>query len=270
MESASDGTGQRERLFVTTLVGAFAWPITGICGATLLFFLRTKLLPDVIDPPPLVRSYSMTTAKLSRFAKAGWIALLLFSMLGVAFLARVGTVLNVPKLVRYLAARGFPWPINRAASLLLTAVPSIVGMSVGLAMLAGSVLFFRSIKASLRDTQPGLLVLSIAAVIIPWGIVRAISNPSIPNASHAIVLIRLSLFPSNGKFLLPLVTLAAYWGPVVLLLLLNWRAFCRVARSLGPGFTAVVGINVVLGLPAEPRFVTFAWPFLVLGAVLVL
>jgi hypothetical protein len=55
---------------------------------------------------------------------------------------------------------------------------------------------------------------------------------------------------------------------VTLLLLLNWKSFCCQARKLGPGFVAVVGLALPLGLPTEPRFVTLAWPFFVLGAVL--
>jgi hypothetical protein len=105
-------------------------------------------------------------------------------------------------------------------------------------------------------------------LFIPWVIVRGISSPSVPDPSGFMLVLRLLLFPPNGKFLLPLVALAALWGPIVLLLLLQWKEFCIEARKLGPGFVAVIGLNLPLGLVAESRFVTFAWPFFMLGAVL--
>ena len=39
---------------------------------------------------------------------------------------------------------------------------------------------------------------------------------------------------------------------------------------LGIGYTAVVAIHLALILAPEPRFVTLAWPFLVVGGVLAL
>ena len=56
----------------------------------------------------------------------------------------------------------------------------------------------------------------------------------------------------------------------MLLLILYWKEFCVQARKLGPGVVAVIGTTLILGLVGEPRFMTIAWPFLVLGLVLVL
>lgn len=233
-------------LLAATLVGSFCWQIASISGSVLLIFLSSNLPTEVVTPA--APAYSINSANFSRFIKLGWILLLMLSILGVIGLAFIDR--------GYYVAR------------LATGLPSLVGVTVALAMLAGSVLFFQTLVATLRTTSLVLVILAIAALLIPLGIVRVISNPSIPNASSFIVVLRQILFPPSGKFLLPLVSLVTYWGPVVLLLLLNWKPFCREARKLGFGFMAVVGLNLLLGLSTEPRYVTYGWPFFVLGVVL--
>jgi hypothetical protein len=111
---------------------------------------------------------------------------------------------------------------------------------------------------------------------VPWGIFRLIENAYIPdseitnpgNLTLKGTLVAFLVAGHPGKFLQPLVSLAVYWGPVVILLLLKWKTFCQEARSLGSGFVGVVALILPLGLATEPRFITFAWPFLVLGAAL--
>ena len=82
-------------------------------------------------------------------------------------------------------------------------------------------------------------------------------------------MIRHALFlPPEGKFLLPIVTHAVFWGPIVLLILLCWEKFCVELRKLGLGITVVVALSLPLGLVAEPRFITLTWPIAVLGLTL--
>lgn len=258
-------------LLTTTIIGAFAWQIVSICGALLLIFPRAELPPEVIAPAK--STYTINSAKLSRLIKSGWVVLLMVSIMGVMCCFRVETVLDMARLEKVIAKHGVLWLVdtlaNRIGSL-LTGLPSLVGVIIALAMLAGSVLFFHMVVANLRKTRLILVVFAIAALLIPWSIVREISNPSVSNASGFKLVLHILLEPPNGKILLSLVTLVSFWGPAMLLLLLNWKAFCVEARRLGPGFVAVVGLNLPLGLPTEPRFVAFAWPFFVLGTVLAL
>lgn len=256
-------------LLVTTIVGAFAWQVVSICGALLLMFPRAELPPEVIAPAKA--TYSINSAKLSRLIKFGWVVLLVLSIAGVAGCFRLERVLDIARLERVIAKHGVLWLFDVLANrlgCLLTGLPSLAGATIALAMLAGSVSFFQVVVANLRKTRLIQVVMVLAALLIPWSIVRAISNPVVSNISGFVAVLHTLLLPQNGKILLPLVTLAAFWGPVVLLLLLNWKSFCSEARQLGPGFMAVVGLNLPLGLPTEPRFVTFGWPFFVLGAVL--
>jgi hypothetical protein len=59
-----------------------------------------------------------------------------------------------------------------------------------------------------------------------------------------------------------------FLGPVLLLIILNWKAFCVESRRLGPGVVAIMGFSMFLGLVCEPRFLAAAWPLFVLAFVL--
>ena len=114
------------------------------------------------------------------------------------------------------------------------------------------------------------MVASAAAFLLPFVVVKSLSDPAGYNPSSLTYLIQLSAIPPGGKFLLPFVTLAVFWGPVVLLLILYWKAFCIQVRKLGPGVLCVIVVSLPFGLVGEPRFMTVAWPFMVLAATLML
>jgi hypothetical protein len=245
-------------LLVTTIIGAFAWQVVSICGAILLFFLMTDLPPEAIEPASSAPSYN--SARLSRRMLGGWLLLVAGSILGLLSIICVERVLHLTRFVRYI---GF---LQR----MVTGLPSLVAVIFALAILAGSSVFFKTVTTNLIKTKKQLILCAIAAFIIPWCIVRAISNPLLPNPSGLGVVARLMLMPPNGKILLALVTNVVFWGPLTILLLLKWNLFCVEVRKLGPGAVAVIGLALPLGLVTEPRFGTLSWPFFVLGAVLML
>ena len=257
-------------LLATTIVGAFAWQIVSICGALLLMFPRVELPPEVTAP--VASRFFTTPVTLSRLVNFAWIILLALSVLGVLCCSHVEQALDISRLERVVAKHGISWLVDVLANtlgVLITGLVSVnVGVAIALAMLAGSGLFFRIVAANLRKTPLINVAFAIVALLIPWIIARRLSSPSVAGGNSFVYVLQMSIKPPFGKILLPIVTLVSFWGPVVLLLLLNWKAFCVKARKLGPGFVAVVGLNLPLGLPAEPRYVTFAWPFFVLGAVL--
>lgn len=239
-------------LFVATIIGAFCWPVVSTCGALLLVFLRADLPMEVITPAP--STFTIKSITLPYLVKLGGFVVLALSIIGYMTMTHA----RPPSGDSYALGR------------LLTALPSLVGLMIALAVLIGSGLFFQAVIASLRRAHLPLVVLAIAAVLLPFYMVKVISNPVIANANSLRTMIEAALLPPEGKFLLPIVTLAVFWGPVVALLLLYWKAFCVEARKLGPGFVAIIGISLPLGLIGEPRFMTIAWPFLVLGLVLAL
>ncbi len=232
-------------LLGTAVVGALAWPVVSACGAVLLVFLPMDLSPEAIAPRRQIGAFA--SHQVFRWVWVGWMGLLIYL---VAFVVGLGDCYMIKKGSRF------------------TGLASLIACGIALTMLAGSTTFVQEVIAKLRRTGWVHFLLALAALLIPGLITRLIANPALPNANTLDSLIELMVRPESGKFLLPLVTLTAFWGPVVLVMLLNWGRFCVVARTLGPGFMAVVGLNLVLGLPNEPRFVTFGWPFVVLGTVL--
>lgn len=278
-------------LFLVTIIGAFCWPVVSLCGAFLLIFLRSELPRNVIRPAP--STFVIKSVGLPYLMKMGGVLILGLAVLGylvstqfapvsehacVVFNDQLQTLVNAmppsisASLERVLISNS-PCALEKVltkAQQFLTALPSLFGLLVALVILVGSASFFRAVLSNLRTTRFPLMALAIAAILIPAFIVKIVSNPSIANPSSLLLLIWLILFPQEGKFLLPVVTLAVFWGPVVLLLLLYWKEFCVQARKLGPGVVAVIGTTLILGLVGEPRFMTIAWPFLVLGLVLVL
>ncbi len=233
-------------LVATTLAGAFTWSIVpGVCAAMLLIFPRSDPPPEAAAPATTI--FSLDAAMVSRLIRSGWILLLILSIAGAATLTRILE--------------------GDAAAKLVTGLPTLAGVAIALAMLAGSVTWWRTYFARVWTTR-GLAALAIAGLLIPWAIGRSLANPSLASPRDLIGIVKIWLLPANGKVLLPLVSVAVWWGPLVLLGLLCWNAFGREARKLGPGYMAVVGLHLFLGLSTEPRAVTFGWPFFVLGVVL--
>ncbi len=268
-------------LFFATIIGAFCWPAVSICGAFLLIFPREDLPGEVIEPAPSTFTFKSLT--LSNLIKPRGLAVLIMSIIGYISLPMVVPVSEHASNVfnNWLRISGNAMPFNVVLLFdrlerLLTGLPALVGMLVALAMLIGSRSFFPALLANLRRTQLSSAALAIAAVLIPFYMVKTISNPGIANPNSILQFIKRVILPGEdlhnlkGKFLLPVVTLAVFWGPVVLLLLLYWKAFCVEARKLGLGVVAIIAISLPLGLIGEPRFITIAWPFFVLGLVLAL
>lgn len=280
-------------LFVVTIVGSFCWPVVSICGALLIIFLRVQLPKEVVMP--VASSFAIKSFALSSLAKLGGLVVIALSIVGYlifsqmmpvseracgAFNSKLQILANImPKFItpsferyeRLLSAN--PCVLEKfvvKGEQFFTALPSLFGLLIVLIFLVGSASFFKTVLFSLRRTNLSLVALAIAAVLISALLVNSIANPSIANPGSLTNLIRLILFPPEGKFLLPVVTLAVFWGPLVLLLLLYWNAVTIQARKLGPGVMAVIAISLILGLANEPRFLTIGWPFLVVVVVLAL
>jgi hypothetical protein len=279
-------------LFLTTVIGAFVWPVVSIIsGAFLLIFLKVDLPKEVIEPAPPALTFKSVT--LPYLIKLSGLVVLTLSIIGYISLGQVRPVseqacnlfnsllqtlatampTNISLLLERWINSNNPCGLEHFITRLerfITALPLLFGCLIAFIMLVGSISFFPALIANLRRVRLHSILLAIAAVLIPTFIVKIISNPSIPNAADAYMVIERIFFPTDGKFLLPIVSLAVFWGPLVLLLLLYWKAFCIEARKLGPGFIAIIGLNLILAMNGEPRGSTLGWPFFVLGLVLAL
>lgn len=248
-------------LLITSLIGAFAWQVVGLSGAMLLFFMHTSLSANTIAP---VAGAAVVTAPhtMRRLGK-WWLIVLALSALVVAVVFTGFAVFGEePTLLRTKVLQG----VGRFA----TGAPSLLAVLIGLAMLVNSRAYITEVLAGIKRTNKLMILYAVAAVIVPALIVRAISNPLVPNPSGMGLIAWLLLLPPNGKILLSLVTNFVFWGPMIIVLLVKWDAFCVEARRLGPGVVFVIGLSLVLCLVTEPRFITSAWPFFVLGGVLLL
>jgi len=246
-------------LFLTSIIGAFAWPVALVFGALLLIFLEGNLPSRAVAPKP--SRFSMGGVTVPYLVKLGGLLVLIGSIYGYALAPILGLefACTAPSPVGFCTLEG-----------LLTGAPSLFGLLVALAVLLGSWVFLMDSFSCLLRTRFFLIFLAVASVVIPALLVGLIANPEIQNPGGWQVTITYLLLPPVGKFLLSTLTLVLFWGPLVLLLIIYWREFCVEARRLGLGFVAVIFISLPLGFLGEPRMITLGWPFFVLGVVLVL
>jgi hypothetical protein len=276
-------------LFLVTVIGAFCWPVVSICGAFLLVFLdfdyseylkRSSIQMDI----PKKNIY-FDLLKFISFVLSGLAVIFYLTLKFVVPIREYvyNVIANHLQSVRdlmpsnhgpnffYYVQNGnnqfIAEQIIQRVECFLSALPALSGLFIAIIILIGHSSFIQVTFTSLIKTRLLLWLLGIFSVLIPKVIVILISNPNIPNASGLSNLIWYSIFSIDGEFLLPLVSLVTFWGPVVLLLFLYWKEFSVEARKFGPGFIAVIGLHLFLGLTGEPRFFTIGWPFFVLAIV---
>jgi hypothetical protein len=91
----------------------------------------------------------------------------------------------------------------------------------------------------------------------------AVGNPDVSKGMDARTFIGFAIFPDQiGKFLLPFVALAIYFGPLMILAMLRWEDVSLEARRLGWGFVGAILLSLPLALVSEPRYFTLVWPFI--------
>jgi hypothetical protein len=254
-------------LFLTTIVGAFVWPVASISGAGLLFFLDARASARVSDIDPNGKKHSRFPLGIQA---ASLITVFLLSAGSYFALIQNATTMHRCAIPAYLASRMGSSIVTCTLEGLHTGLPTLAGMLIALFTLIGSRSYWLSIIASSLKTRPYLIVLTAAALAIPALTIKAISNPALANPTNLQFLIEFMLLPPPGLFFLAPLTLVVFWGPLMLLAFLYWKEFCCEVRRLGPGVVAIIGISIPLGLACEPRFITVGWPFFVLGIVMVL
>jgi hypothetical protein len=94
-------------LFVTTVIGAFSWPVVSVYGALLLLFMRTELPEDVIAPAS--SRITIKGASITRYVKRGFVALLALSIIGKIILEHIvplpDLACNLPTFITHIAPR---------------------------------------------------------------------------------------------------------------------------------------------------------------------
>ncbi len=253
-------------ILVTTVVGAFVWPFATVVGACLI------LLPRAGAQAPVANV-------ASRVAKRPY-TLYLWCGLAVV-MAACGAVYawlsnqypdaplrcNVPDVI----TTWFGGPtVTCTWSAFVTGIPSVLLMAAASLTLLVMCVRQWSVGTLWRAVSLYRVVLAVAAGVVPYVIVKLISNPALQPPSGIRALLEFMLLPPAGKFLLPFVTLGVFWGPMFLILMLRWTSASRALSTLGPGIAVSVALSLPLGLANEPRFLTLSWPFCIIGGLFVL
>lgn len=261
---------KRWALLGVTVAAAFCWPVAALSGAVLLLLLHTTGDRIWVASSGLrLRGGRARAAVVAALAAAAvlLVAIALTASGAACPLVDAGFGMLVAELPAGVGAR---LPGARACAgvaKLLTAVPTLFLFGAAVAWLALSGLRVRAAAREARRIRSLDILAAALGILIPMIGIKLLSNPALPTVSSPFLLARLVLFPSGGMILMPLVSLAVFWGPAVLLLLFRWRAVTVAARRLGPGVVSVLCLNLAFGAVGEPRFITLAWPFLVASAV---
>lgn len=269
-------------LFLVGVAGSFCWPTLGITGTLLLLFLDVRV--PVSSPVRYDRSVAAIARHLSSrvfIVVAGMLAsgaILYFLILPGSSLVKPctaaaaatqdvfgATLARIGRSVHSGAGHG---DACRNLRQLVTAVPSMLLAALALLTLVGSTGYVRDVFSNLRHVRRWPIALAVLCFVLPKIIIHLISNPAVQNPSSIQLLAFLSLFPADGKIFLPFVGVAVLWGPLILLSALFWPLFAEAARQLGAGVVAVLLVTLPFVLVGEPRFLTAAWPLMVLVLVL--
>ncbi len=239
---------------VVAIVGSFSWQIVGLSGVILLIFLRQTMLLNVMEPVP------NTIATNNKFLSRMWSIGIFITVMSLISLL----LLNI---IEFELRKYIPHYLGFRS--LITGLPSLVAVAIGLIILMNSFSNIRGMILSVLNVEIKLIVLAFMVIAIPQLIILQISNFNLPYVSGISSIIKVIVTPPDGKIFLPFVTLLVFWGPTVVFLLLNWYKFSVEARKLGGGFTGIIALGLPLCLATEPRFITSVWPFFVLGSVIV-
>ncbi|TKC91818.1 hypothetical protein FAZ69_05125 [Trinickia terrae] len=242
-------------LLLVTIAGSFAWQVTGLCGALLMLFLRTRF-PDIDASEGEPRIVGRSMSKLL----VAWSSFLVVCIAGYVAMRNLLTP-------EALGSEGV-----QNLGRFVTGLPSLIVAGAAIFVLLGSVRQLRRISKALVRVDVTLLVFALLCIAIPKLIVAVIANRNLANPNSFSQVLEWVVFPLNGegKFLMPLVTLSVFWGPAFLLMILLWSKIAAELRRLGPGVMAVVCLHVPLALVTEPRYILGAWPFAVTALALTL
>jgi hypothetical protein len=253
-------------ILIVSVIGAFCWPTLSVTGAILVLFMRETDQRSSSDAPERTDSYPF-----NKWAIA---------FIGLALLAMLVTIANLPVGNTLCGYAGLlPGSAGNFSSKLdlmfgaheafknlclpvqkfITAMPSCLLAAIAVYVMCRPMLELKNLQgwfSRYRVQSVGLVLMSSLGL-------RWIANPAVENPSSIVLLAKLTLFPAPGKVLLPLVSLAVFWGPFLVLAGLSWPKISAACRNLGPGMVVAICFTLPFGLVGEPRFLTTIWPMLV-------
>ena len=231
-------------LFITTILGAFCWPTAVYVGTLFILFPREEEGRGEAAPAPYGINFIIACA----------VTLIVFSELHIIMRAMMsGRIFSLG-----LFALGANRPIM-----------SILPLSMGVVL----VYVFAVISTLLNNRkyfnfQYWLSQFKwfrfVMAVFLFVGLKFVVSYfSSIHNAvsfDHLIKNVFMGSVINPGIFL---VAHVAYFGPLVALLFLLWRPFCRYVQSFGPGLFICILLATIYSLDGESRRLINFYPLFV-------
>jgi len=218
-------------LAIVTLVGAFTWPSFVAVGAALLFFPRRSTLP------PESSSFERVVGDLIAGVFAGWVTVA----------------------AGHLSSFHPPNSVIPAALGPFRLSCTILGLTVFFGM--RSILRIRQIASEVIQRTGGALFSRTLAVIVMVTFVKGVrwissaASMALPQPPHVTyeTFTDLTLFlgvQRPGAFI---VSHAVFFGPIILVLFLNWQRVCDVAARFGAAPVLLLGLALLMGLNSESR-----------------
>lgn len=231
-------------LFVITLVAAFTWPIIVCTGVLFLLFPRKPI------------KATDTKSSLFSITIAGLVTAVYCGSAGYFYFIRRWTTLgygeeNVIDSVVYLS-------LALAMLLLFRAIQQLLSSIEFNSLLSElkSVALVRVILAAL------IIAIEIIFILTPSGRVGDASGEPHIATMHVLLLAGIALL-SIAKPLITLVSHVVYFGPIIILLVLMWKAFSEEIRRQGIGLIAAILLSVFVGMDPESRHSIGAFPVFV-------
>lgn len=231
-------------LFLITLVAAFTWPMIVCTGVLFLLFPRKPI--KAIDTKPSL--FSIIIAGLVTAIYCGS-AVYFYFILGWTTLGYGEE--NVIDSVVYLSLALSMFLLFRAIQVLLRK------------------LSFNSLFLELRRFEPVrvilaalIIVIEIIFVLTPSVRAGQSSGESHIGTMHLLLVAMISLL-SIAKPLITFLSHVVYFGPIIILLALTWKAFSEEVRRYGVGLISAILLSVFAGMDSESRHSIGAFPVFV-------
>jgi hypothetical protein len=257
-------------ILVVSVIGAFCWPTLSVTGAILVLFMRETDQRLSGGAPERTDSYPFNKWTIAFICLALLTILVTItdlpvgnSLCGYAGLLP-GSAGNLSsKLDLMFGAHETFKNLCLPVQKFITALPSCLLAAIAVYVMCRPMLELKNLQGWFSRYRVQSVGLALAIVLMSSLGLRWIANPAVENPSSIVLLAKLTLFPAPGKVLLPLVSLAVFWGPFLVVAGLLWPKISAACRNLGPGMVIAICFTLPFGLVGEPRFLTTIWPMLV-------
>ncbi len=234
-------------LLVVCLAGLFVWPTTILIGSLLLLFPPHFRWPERPSPTPRLNSALLLLVTLSV------VVVFAYSLYEVRAPPPSGGAETVQALL--------PLSLATVAVYLYYGLRSLLGPVALLGREARE-----AVKGLLSPARLMALALLWTTYLLATRVLAAPGPPRLTASDYVVKYVSIGAAARPAQFL---VAHVAYYGPLLLLLVMRWPAVARRLRRLGAGLSAAAALALLLGVNSESRQLVNFLPLLILPTVLV-